>query len=146
MSNTTTHPKPVRLTFRDGEVMVTAKDQDIFFISAEKATEACRNVTRQEERVSSFTDGFIIPLATWCKEHAQAISACYVVPPESAVLPVYVVGAGEQYDFELAEQLVALAYVFEKNWSVHLSQIPKCDNEELAGYFSLDRALQVYGG
>src|SRR5438309_5705742 len=32
-----------RLNFEDGQVVVTPKDRDIFLISAEKATEACRN-------------------------------------------------------------------------------------------------------
>ncbi len=34
---------PVRLSYQDGQIMVTPEDQDIFFISAEKATEACRD-------------------------------------------------------------------------------------------------------
>src|SRR5688500_17131945 len=101
MAEVTSRRDPVRLNFRDGQIMVTAKDQDIFFISAEKATDACRAAIKNEERVQRFTDEFLLPLARWCQAEALRISACYVVPPESAVLPIYVIGASERYDFDL---------------------------------------------
>ncbi len=146
VAETTTRRNPVRLTFRDGEVMVTPRDQDIFFISAVKATEACTNVIRAEQRVSRFTDELLRPLAEWCERHKDKVSACYVLLPESAVLPVYVVGAKEVYDFALTEELSRLAVWFnERGWSVHLSQLPLGDADQLAGYFHPDKALQVYG-
>ena len=73
MANLLARREAVRLSFRDGEVMVTPKDRDIFFISAEKATDACRDVIRQEERVTRFTDDFLIPLAGWCEQHKDRI-------------------------------------------------------------------------
>jgi hypothetical protein len=146
MAKVFTRREPVRLSFRDGEVMVTPKDQDVFFLSAEKATEACRVLIRQEERVARFTAEVLQPLAKWCEEHHGQISACYLLPPESAVLPVYVVGAREEYDFDLTRGLSDLALAFEeRGWSVHASQIPRCEAEELRGFFDPDQALQVYG-
>ena len=146
MAQTATRREPAKLSFGDGEVMVTPQDQDIFFLSAEKATEACKNVIRQEERVARFTDGFLRPLAGWCEAHKDQISACYLVVPESTVLPVYVIGVSERYDFDLTKKLSELAFQFEDSgWSVHLSQIPRCDMEQLCGFFNLDYALQVHG-
>lgn len=146
MAETLARREPAKLSFHDGEVMVTPKDRDIFFISAEKATEACRDVIRQEERVTRFTEGVIRPLVDWCETHKNQISACYLLVPESSVLPVYVVGASEQYNFNLTEEMSELAFQFEdRGWSVHLSQIPLCDVEQLRGFFSLDHAIQVYG-
>ena len=40
MEKALTRREPIRLSYRDGQVMVTPEDQDIFFISAERATEA----------------------------------------------------------------------------------------------------------
>src|SRR5262249_16471443 len=125
----------VRLTYQDGQVMVTPKDQDIFFISAEKATEACSNSIRYDERVPRYTTESILPIAKWCEGHKERVSACYVLPPESAVLPVYVVGTSEQYDFELTGELSNFAAWFdEQGWAVHLSQIPQCEQEQLCGF------------
>ncbi len=147
MASTITRREPVRIHFRDGELVVTPKDQDIFFISAEKAIEACRNVIKQEERVAKFTEELISPLVNWCEDHKEQISGCFVLIPDSAVLPVFIVGANERYDFKLTEQLSELAFRFEQHgWSVHASQIPRCDDSEhLCAYFSPERALQVYG-
>jgi hypothetical protein len=147
MAEATTPRTPVRLTFQDGQVMVTPKDWDIFFISAEKATEACSNVIRDEQRVAKFKEELLWPLAKWCEQHKDSVSACYVLPAESAVLPVYVIGAGEQYDFALAEKLTQFTVWFldEKGWAVHISQIPLCDGEALAAFFRPETALQVYG-
>lgn len=147
MTKTLSHRSAVRLSYQDGQVMVTSKDQDIFFVSAEKATEACSNHIRQEERVARFKTEIILPIARWCEAHKDRVSACYVLVPESAVLPVYVVGASERYDFHLAELLSDFALRFEEQgWSVHLSQIPQCEPEQLCGFFNPENAIQVYGG
>src|SRR5438128_12378603 len=126
MARTLTPRQAVRLHYQDGKVMVTPEDQDIFFISAEKATEACKDFIRNEERVKRFTDEVILPLQHWSEEHKKQISACFMAFPESAVLPIYMIGAKEQYDFSLTEGLSHLASEFEKNgWSIQASQIPK---------------------
>ena len=146
MTTSTPRRNPVKLSFEDGEVMVTPQDQDVFFISAEKATEACRNVIRQDQRVATFTDEIVVPLGEWCRRHKDQVLACYLLIPDSTVIPVYVVGTSEQYDFELTKELSRLASGFDEHgWSVHLSQIPRCDAEGLAGYFDENRALQIVG-
>ncbi len=142
---THTRREPVRLSYKDGQVIVTPEDQDIFFISAEKATEACKNAIRAEERVSRFKTGIILPLLEWCETNKDRVSACYVGVPESAALPVYVVGATERYDFDLTEKTSELAFQYEDSgWAIHVSQIPNCDRETLYGFFNPDRALQVF--
>jgi hypothetical protein len=145
MARTLTRREPVRLSYQDGKVMVTPEDQDIFFISAEKATEACQDLIRAEERVKRFTDEVILPLQRWSEKHQNQISACYMVFPESAVLPVYMVGARDQYDFALTEELSQLAGDFEKHgWSVQAAQIPRCSPEDLLAYFNPENALIIY--
>lgn len=146
MSRTLTRREPVRLNFQDGQVIVTPEDQDIFFISAEKATEACKDLIRNEERVKRFTDGVILPLQQWSKTHKDQIHACYLAFPESAVLLVYMIGSSEQYDFALTEELSKLASDFEeRGWSVQAAQIPRCPDEDLPAFFNPQSALLVYG-
>src|SRR5436309_1868663 len=131
MTKTAPRRAPVKLGFKDGEVMVTPQDQDIFFISAEKATEACREVIRQDQRVARFKDEIVVPLREWRQRHQDKVLACYVLIPDSPVIPVYMVGAGEQYDFELTKELSQLASEFDdRGWSVHISQIPRCEAED----------------
>jgi hypothetical protein len=66
MAQALARKEPVRLSYRDGQVMVTPEDQDIFFISAEKATEACRDAVKTEERIAAFKAKFLLPLHDWC--------------------------------------------------------------------------------
>ena len=47
MEKALTRRGPIRSSYRDGQVMVTPEDQDIFFINAERAAEACRDPRRQ---------------------------------------------------------------------------------------------------
>lgn len=146
MIKTAPRRTPVKLSFKDGEIMVTPQDQYIFFISAEKATEACREVIRQDQRVARFKDEIVVPLAEWRKNHRDKVLACYLLIPDSPVIPVYMVGTSEQYDFELTKELSQLASEFdERAWSVHVSQIPRCEAEQLTGYFVPDHALQIDG-
>src|SRR5271154_988810 len=81
MANALARKEPVRLSYRDGQIMVTPEDQDIFFISAEKATEACRDAVKVGERIAGFTAKFLLPLHHWCIEHADRVAACYLPLP-----------------------------------------------------------------
>jgi hypothetical protein len=136
---------PVRLSYSDGQVIVTPDDQVVFFNSAEKATEACKEAVRNDERISHFKAGFIVPMRAWCVKNKHAISACYLAFPESSILPVYVIGAGEQYDFELTKELSKMSCEFDsRGWAVLASQIPLCCRDILEGYFSFDESLQIY--
>jgi hypothetical protein len=138
-----TRREPIRLSFEDGQVICTPKDQDKFLISASRAIEACSRSIRESERVSQFREHLLTPLGNWFLQNKSKVSACYVVAPESAVLPVYMVGVSEVYDFSLTEEFCDLTAKFEEQgWSIHISQIPLCDMEELSGYFNPDMALQ----
>lgn len=144
MPNITTKRHPVRLTYEDGQVVVTPSDHDIFFISAERATEACREAILARDRVRKFKEEVIAPIMEWCQKNKEKVSACYLVSSNSAVLPVYVVGTSEVYDFDLTEKMSEFAAWFEeRKWSVHLSQITMCDQEAIFGFFHEDNALQI---
>ena len=55
-----------RLSFTDGEVIVSPRDMDIFVMSAEKAIEACRGEVKKGEHLNRFTTNFLTPLHEWC--------------------------------------------------------------------------------
>lgn len=146
MISTKVRRQPARLSFKDGEVLVTPNDQDIFLINAERAVEACQHAIKNEERVSSYKRELLIPLSEWCVRNAEQIKACYIAPLDCAVLQVYVVASQEEYDFELTKRLSDLSYEFsESGWSVHASQISACSDEELSAIFNLNTALKIYG-
>lgn len=133
-----------RLSFEDGEVVVTPKDRDIFLISAEKATEACHEIVQREKRIELFESEFLIPLFQWCVERSERIRACYVPFPESHI-QVFVVTDAPQFDFELAEEIAALERnLAQKGWRVGVYQLPNTDDETLATFCNPEGALQVY--
>jgi len=71
-------------------------------------------------------------LAGWCSAHADRVRCCYVGVREAGVRHVHVVGASEAYDFELTELTTRLADEFgAAGWSVHVFQIPNCDQETI---------------
>jgi hypothetical protein len=124
--------------------MVTPEDQDIFFISAERATEACRDAVRHDERVARFGRGFLLPLHEWCVAHAASVSACYIPLPAGHV-QVFVVTTSPRFDFGLAEEVAALEMQLAKaGWRVGVSQLPAADKESLSTFFNSEGALEVY--
>lgn len=132
------------LSFEDGEVVVTPRDRDIFLISAERATEACRAAIRNDERVQRFQAEFLVPLHDWSLGHADKVRACYLTVPGRQV-QVFVVGESTQFDFDLAEDIARLEMsLARQGWQVGVSQLPKGDDEYLAGFFHLEKALEVY--
>src|SRR5207244_4482965 len=97
----------VKLSYRDGEIMVTPEDQDNFFISAEKATEACREAVKDEERIAGFKAKFLWPLHEWCVKHADRVAECYI-PRPAGHIKAFIVTTSPQFDFGLAEEIAAL--------------------------------------
>src|ERR1700722_12448863 len=135
MAKAHTRRAPIRLSYRDGQALVTPEDQDIFFISAERATEACRKAVRLDERVARFKRGFLLPLYKWCAARAKRVSACYI-PLPARQEPVFVVTVAPQFDFELAEEVAALEMQLAKaGWSVGVSQLPRAYEKSLATFF-----------
>jgi hypothetical protein len=146
MADTTkvAHRQPAKLSFSDGEVMVTPKDRDIFFISATKATEACREAVRNEQGFKQFETEFLIPLNAWCEKHAEKVRACYL-PLPTRNIQVFIVGTSPRYDFELGEELATLELkLSQAGWRVGISQLPEADDDSLGTFFSPEGALEVY--
>ena len=140
----TTRRQPARLSFEDGQVVVTPKDRDVFVLAAEKAIAACQMLVAADERFKTFESAFLIPLHEWCLAHSAKVSACYIAKPINHIA-VFIVGTSEQFDFDLAVEIAALELkLARKGWSVGLSQLPRGDDDTLATYFNPAGALEVY--
>jgi hypothetical protein len=140
----TVRRQPAKLSFADGEVMVTPKDRDVFFISATRATEACREAIQKEEVTRRFESDFLVPLHEWCESRSDHVRACYLPLPAGSIR-VFVITASPKYDFELGEQLAALELGFANaGWRLSVSQIPAAEEDSLGTFFSPDGALEVY--
>jgi hypothetical protein len=136
--------QPAKLSFTDGEVMVTPKDRDIFFISATKATEACRQAVQNEQGFKRFETEFLVPLHAWCEEHAAKVRACYIPLPGHHI-QVFVVGTSANYDYDLGDELATLELRLSQfGWCVGISQLPNADGDSLGTFFSPEGALEVY--
>jgi hypothetical protein len=139
-----TRKEPVRLTYQDGQIMVTPEDQDIFFISAEKATQACREAVKTEERIAAFKALFLLPLHDWCAKHAERVAACYL-PLPAGHIQAFIVTASPRFDFGLAEEIAGLELELARaGWRVSVSQVPAAEDRALATFFNPEGALEVY--
>jgi hypothetical protein len=144
MTTNVARKAPIRLSYRDGQVMVTPEDQDIFFISAEKAAEACRQAVQRDDRVKSFKERFLVPLHRWCERHMDRVAACYL-PVPSGYLQAFIVTNSKRFDFELGDQIAALERELSKDgWQVGLSQLPAADDRSLTTFFNPEGALEIY--
>jgi hypothetical protein len=138
------HKEPIRLSYQDGQIMVTPEDQDIFFISAEKATEACRDAVRMDERVTAFKEKFLLPLHAWCAQRADRVAACYL-PRPAGQIQAFVVTTSSRFDFNLAEEIAAVEReLAQAGWRVGVTQLPGAEHHSLATFFTLEGALEVY--
>lgn len=136
--------KPAKLSFADGEVMVTPQDRDIFFISAKRATEACREAIQSDQTFKRFESEILLPLHEWCEAHADRVSACYL-PIPSGSIRVFVITSCPKYDFELGEGLAALELkLAQAGWRISVTQIPAAEGDSLGTFFSPEGALEVY--
>jgi hypothetical protein len=140
----TAHRQIVRLSFEDGQVVVTPKDRSTFVLSAEKAVEVCRDAVRRSELFEVFESRFLIPLHNWCLAHQDRVSACYIPFPGSHI-QVFIVTNSPAFDFDLAEEVAALELELARGgWRVGVSQLPSANEEPLATFFKPEGALEVY--
>jgi hypothetical protein len=144
MTKVLSRNEPIRLSYRDGQIMVTPEDQDVFFISAEKATEACREAVKMDERVTVFKEKFLLPLHAWCAQHSEHVAACYL-PRPAGHIQAFIVTSSPRFDFKLAEEIAALERELARaGWRVGVSQLPNAEDHSLATFFTLEGALEVY--
>lgn len=135
---------PVRLSYRDGQIMVTPEDQDIFFISAEKATEACREAVKTEERIAGFKAKFLMPLHEWCAKHSDRVDAGHL-PLPAGHIQAFIVTSSPHFDFGLAEEIADLErQLMRAGWRVWVTQLPAAEDRSLATFFNPEGALEVY--
>jgi hypothetical protein len=125
-------------------VIVTPEDQDRFFISAEKATEACREAVRREQRFARFNLEFLVPLHEWCLQSADRVAACYI-PVPAGHIQVFIVTKSPRFDFDLAVKVAELErQLAAGGWLVGVSQLPAASAESLGTFFNPNGALEVY--
>ena len=133
-----------RLSFEDGEVVVTPKDRSIFLINAEKAMAACRDALRREEGIERFESEFLVPAHNWCASHARQVRACYI-PVPGRHIQVFIVTTSFEFDLDLADELAKLELTLaQKGWRVGVLQLPRSDDRTLGTFFSSEGALEVY--
>lgn len=142
--NPATGRRPAKISFSDGEVVVQAKDRPRFVMSAEKATEACAEAVRAEERFVRFEQSLLKPLHQWCMERVGHVSACYV-PLPSGTIQVFIVTTSKKFDFGLAKEVAELELQLARaGWRVSVIQLPSADEASLATFFHADGALEIY--
>ena len=135
---------PARLTFADGEVVVTPKDRDTFLISAERATEACRDAVQLGERLERFQSRLLIPLYEWCAKRSDKIAACYVPLPQRH-LQVYVVTKSPRFDFDLMGEIATLELALhDDGWRIDIWQLPATEEDSTTAFFDKEGALEIY--
>jgi hypothetical protein len=136
--------KLVRLNFTDGDVLVTSRDMDLFVISAERATAACREAARAGEQIERFQEKFLLPLHRWYAARADKVAGCYV-PRPSGFIRVFIVTNSRRYDFELGKEVAALEReLFHAGWRVGVMQLPATEDSPFGGFFDPEGALEVY--
>jgi len=136
--------KYARLSFTDGEIVVSPRDRDIFLINAEKATEACQNAGQMDRRIERFETELLTPLHKWCRANATLVKARYIPVPRSHI-QVFVVTNSRRFDFDFAEKVAALELQFASTgWRIGVSQLPDADEGSLATFFNPEGALEVY--
>jgi hypothetical protein len=144
MEKTQPRPETVRLSYRDGQVVVTPEDQDLFCISAARATEACRDAVRKDGRIKWFKTEILLPLHEWCVARSGQVAACYI-PVPAGQIQVFVVTTSIRFDFSLAHEIAD----FERKLAggglmIGISQLPAADEGSLATFFNPQGALEVY--
>lgn len=141
---TTIRRNTVRLKFTDGEVLVTPRDMDAFVMSANRATEACKEAAREAGRIKQFQEEFLVPVHDWCVRHSRHVRSCYVPVPTSGI-SVYVVTRDKRFDFGLADETAQLEAILQRSgWPAAVSQLPATDEDSIGTFFSPDGALEVY--
>ena len=135
---------PAQLSFKDGQVVVSPRDMDVFVISAAKAIEACQGEVKKSQHVERFSEEFLAPLHDWCLSNAGRVQACYLAVPSDHI-PVFVVTNSRRFDFEFAEKVAAIELqLAQAGWGVSISQLPDADGGSLATFLDPEQALQVY--
>jgi hypothetical protein len=133
------------LRFDDGKIAVTAEDEDRFLLAAGQAVESCQWISKRDQLIERFKEEFLARLHAWCLEHADQISACYLVTRLDLAMTVFVIGATNRYNFALNDPISDLELEMEqKGWSCDILQLPASTAEHHRAFFREEEAILIY--
>lgn len=137
--------KPVYLRFDGGKVFITPEDHPRFIMAAKRAVKVLQREKAVDEKLRQFNDEYLPRLYQWCLDHHHKVRACYLGLPNPYGLTVFVIGATDQYDFELGDEISQFALELERaGWSSNILQIPDGEAEDLRTFFNPENSLEVY--
>lgn len=145
MSTTRPSTDPLRIDeAADAErtVVIHPENEDRFVRTGKQVIEACRldisiEIWRHEFR------SVIEHVRAWAAKHARQVQTCYI-SPRTAKLMLFVVPQGNQFDFDLADEMVMLNRDLMRNFAVgtvELLQIPATEKDR---FMHPAEALPIY--
>jgi hypothetical protein len=145
----TTSSGPIRLSFESKrQIVVIPENQDRFLTTASAAAQACQQAEKQSEWVEQFKE-FLGFIHQWCIDHGDKVHSCYVTIGDHS-LNVLVCLKGDDYDFELDDQLAELDLALFDRYPVCTADVIQIPNqnaltEQFLPKQASSEAMQVYG-
>jgi hypothetical protein len=80
----------------------------------------------------------------WIEGHSKSIQSCFIEPRPRCIM-LFFVPASKRFDFDLADELVALNAKLIKDFNVGMVEIHQIPESELDRFLNLPMAKLVYG-
>ncbi len=140
--------EPIRLNFKDADVVVvvTPEDEDRFMTTAAEAAYACKQAQDMLQWKREF-DKFLRYIHRWCERHDTQVSHAYLAFSADG-LNVFILTRGSEYRFDFDDTVTGLDAELVRQYPrcpAELMLLPETPDESLTSFFAPGTALQLYG-
>jgi hypothetical protein len=125
------------------QVLLRPQDNDLFIQTGQQVISACRLGISIEVWLKEMKSMFE-SVAKWAEKRKDVIEGCYSVPRNSQMV-LFFVTTSDQFDFELAEQLVELNTHLLTEFNIGMVEVQQIPFKEADRFIDTEAARRIYG-
>ncbi len=125
------------------QVLLRPENNDLFIRTGQQVISACKLGISIEVWIQEMQSMFA-SVSKWVEERRDLIEACYSVPRSSKMV-LFFVTKSEQFNFELADQLVDLNTHLITDFNIGMVEVQQIPLKEMNRFIDPETARRVYG-
>ena len=125
------------------QVVLRPENNDIFIRTGKQVIAACSLGISLDLWMDEL-QSLIERVAAWTKEHSESIESCFIEPRARCIM-LFFVPTSQSFNFDLADELVALNSKLIKDFNVGMVETHQIPGTELDRFINPPMAKQIYG-
>lgn len=128
----------------DQQFVLHPANSDLFVRTGRQLIEGCQLSISLDVWIKEL-QGMFAHVAEWCGKRDRQVAGCWAAPRGNKV-QLFFVPVGEQFNFDLAEELADLNREIMNNFNIGAIEVGQIPASQIERFLDPEKASQIYGG